>query len=117
MKMKVRGLRRTQHNLLRFKARMIEGAGRANRAAGERILTRAQQLVPVDTGHLRDSGYVRESNDSVEVGFDADYALHVHERTDIFHQNGQAKFLETAVNELAPTITETYAQHIFRRVT
>lgn len=94
----------------------------------------AKELVPVDTGNLRDSGFTltkslealgpsaepsAEARASLEdggtinavVGFggpSAEYALVQHERTDYHHRIGQAKYLETAVNarveEIAPTI-------------
>lgn len=94
----------------------------------------AKELVPVDTGNLRDSGFTitsrlqrlgptaevsGEAQASVEeggtinavVGFggpSAEYAIVQHERTDFHHRIGQAKYLETAVNgqvdEIAPTI-------------
>lgn len=79
-------------------------------AAAEVILTRAQQLTPVDTGRLRASGYTKRRGTKVEIGFKAPYSLYVHERTDLHHTNGQAKFLETAMNELAPHIALTFDQ-------
>lgn len=35
-----------------------------------------------------------DKDPSVVVGYTAAYALPVHERTDVYHANGQAKFLE-----------------------
>lgn len=69
---------------------------------GERIMGEAKRLCPVDTGTLRASGHVSEPTvtpgDGVIVllGFGgpaADYAVYVHERLDVHHPNGQAKFL------------------------
>lgn len=37
---------------------------------------------------------------SVIVGYTAGYAVHVHEDTQMFHRNGQAKFLETPARQL-----------------
>lgn len=59
-------------------------------------------LAPRDTGLLRESGFVtrpERAGGQIEcvVGFGADYAVYVHERTEIRHPVGQAKFLETAV--------------------
>lgn len=34
---------------------------------------------------------------TVKVGYSAPYALAVHERLDVFHPNGQAKFLEQPI--------------------
>lgn len=42
-------------------------------------------------------------NVSVIVGYQTNYALHVHERMDIFHPVGQAKFLEQPARELDRT--------------
>ena len=60
----------------------------------------AQQLVPVDTGELRDSRYVTQPvKDAgglvVELGYGADHAPRVHEDLNAAHpKGGQAKFLE-----------------------
>jgi hypothetical protein len=106
--------------------------------AGSVIEGDAKELVPVDTGNLRDSGFTitsslemtgptaeidPESRASVEsdnpsvisavVGFGGpaqEYAIVQHERLDFHHRIGQAKYLETAVNQhvedIAPTIAE-----------
>jgi len=62
------------------------------------ILAEAKKNVPVDTGFLRSSGEVETRGDHVVVKFGADYAAAVHERTDRTYQNGDAKYLERAVN-------------------
>jgi uncharacterized protein YyaL (SSP411 family) len=40
----------------------------------------------------------------MSVGFSADYAFRIHEDLAMFHTVGQAKFLETAIREIEPTI-------------
>lgn len=86
------------------------GDGASNIAAtvlyqeSEKIITDAKRLTPVLTGDLRNSGFVRpprvqKSGVSIELGFGgaaAPYAVFVHERVDIPHKVGQAKYLETA---------------------
>lgn len=63
--------------------------------AGESLLSQARSLAPVASGELVESGYVRSLDpQSVEVGFAAPYAAMVHERLDVQHETGQAKFLE-----------------------
>ncbi len=64
--------------------------------AGASLLTRAQALVPVNTGELRDSGYFEVADGRLRVGFTAEHAAEVHERLDVAHEEGQAKFLERA---------------------
>lgn len=56
----------------------------------------------VDTGFLKASGNADEptvSGASIYqvIGFNAHYAAAVHERLDLHHTDGQAKFLETAM--------------------
>lgn len=70
----------------------------------EKIMIDAKRLTPVLTGDLRNSGFVRppllrKTGVSVELGFGgvaAPYAVFVHERVDLKHNVGQAKFLEAA---------------------
>jgi hypothetical protein len=64
----------------------------------------AVQKTPVDTGRLRATHYVgppQTNGDHIEVpvGFGTDYAVYVHERTDVAHTTGEAKFLEKAMHE------------------
>ena len=68
-------------------------------AEGLRIYTRSQEQVPVDTGRLRASGILfptktRGLKFSVVIAYGTDYGLDVHERTEIGHVVGKAKFLE-----------------------
>jgi len=68
--------------------------------AGLFVKGSAQKLTPIDTGALKASAYVRPLKGSgvgVRVGFTQNYAVFVHERVELFHRVGQAKFLSTAV--------------------
>jgi hypothetical protein len=74
---------------------------------GEGLITEAKQEVPVDTGVLRASGYVRwpeyqGSTVTVQVGFGgaaAPYALLVHENLESRHNPPtKAKYLEDPFN-------------------
>lgn len=66
------------------------------RQAGE-LLAAAQANCPVDTGELVASGRVDMGPNGPEVVFDAPHAAAVHERLDLVHQSGHAKFLERAI--------------------
>lgn len=72
--------------------------------AGLEVKRRAVELAPVDSGNLRASGYTitydRPQGPAVEIGFTAAYAPYVHERMELKHPVGQAKFLETALQEV-----------------
>lgn len=66
------------------------------------IMAQSKELVPVDTGNLRDSGTVqlpKQEGSAIvqELGYGgtaAPYAVFVHENTVVFHKVGMAKFLE-----------------------
>lgn len=86
-----------------------------------RVAARSTELVPVDTGKLKDSVYVRVSkaarySDHVrgEAGYTTDYAETVHERVEVPHRVGQAKFLETAWLEEIPGALIRMADFISR---
>lgn len=79
-----------------------------------RILKVAKEKTPVDTGFLKSSGEVVEESDGWMVRFTAKYALPVHERTEVNHPVGQAKFLEDAA-EVVMT-QEAVAEIIFERM-
>lgn len=50
------------------------------RLVAEEIRTESMRLVPVDTGRLKGTAFVRQVGlDTVEVGYGTDYALYVHE--------------------------------------
>ena len=107
---KVEGLQEVLANL-NARAEAIEGATVAGLyAAGLHLEARAKPLAPVDTGNLRGSGYTRKaSEDTVEVGFSAAYAIYVHENLEAHHPVGQAKFLEAPLREDADLMLEIIA--------
>ena len=87
------------------------------------IIEDSRGEVPVDTGTLRSSTFVdepsrSETEISVEFGYGrendmtnprtgllaSEYMLAVHERLDVAHTNGKAKFLEDPLNEAIPEL-------------
>lgn len=81
--------------------------------AAEELLAATRPRVPVDTGALRDSGRAEDG----WIIFDAPHAAIVHERLDLKHDAGEAKFLENAANANRHEIAETLARDIRRAVT
>lgn len=68
----------------------------------EKIMTVAKQRTPVDTGALRSSGIVTAKGNGAELSFGgaaSGYAIFVHEILTNAHPVGQAKFLESALND------------------
>ncbi len=89
------------------------------------IFDKSQQLVPVDSGALRNSGYLEEVNTarghSVQLGYGRRgkpfYTVIVHERTDLSHASPtQAKFLEHAINLHAGEILPRTADFIAKKI-
>ena len=64
------------------------------------VLRTAKTLVPVDDGDLKRSGKVEQQWKEVAVVFRAPHAWLQHERLDFEHPNGQAKYLEAAVDQV-----------------
>lgn len=67
--------------------------------AAEMLLEQSNLICPIDTGYLRESGHVvvegKGFKTKAYIVYDAEYAIYVHERLDLFHEEPtQAKFLE-----------------------
>lgn len=90
----------------------------------EAIMTAAKQRTPVDTGALRASGHVASPNitatgASVTLGFGGPaitYAIFVHENLTARHLVGQAKYLESAINEARAGIEARLAASLGREI-
>lgn len=106
----------------RIDQRVDRAIGAGLFVAGNIIMTDAKERVPVDTGSLRASGYVtlprKEAGDIVvEAGFggpSAEYAVPVHERTEVRHEVGEAKYFERAVQAKMQQAAEMAAQETER---
>lgn len=101
---KIVGLDKVEKNLKKVQKTHPDALAAALYQEGFSIMAESQKKVPVDTGRLRSTGYVappQEGEDSptVEIGYGTDYGIYVHERTEVRHTTGEAKFLEKAVNE------------------
>lgn len=100
-------------------ARLRAGAWAAIQIFGEKIMTEAKILCPVDLGTLHASGHVRTlqaGNDFVLVlafgGPAAPYAAIVHEDMTARHAVGQAKYLEVPVVQNKPQFAPFVASYI-----
>ncbi len=98
----ITGLSKIQALLRKHREKAVQALKREMYQEAQGIMTQSKELVPVDTGNLRDSGTVqlpREEGGAIvqELGFGgpaAPYAIFVHENTVVFHKVGMAKFLE-----------------------
>lgn len=93
-------------------ALLARGAAALHDVVTETVFARSQELVPVGSGALADSGVVSDAiadgdTMSVTISYGTDpataqYAVPVHENMQAIHPSGQAKWLETAQVEAAP---------------
>lgn len=84
-------------------------------------MAESKQRCPVETGILRASGTVSkpeiDSYDNINVtlsygGAARDYAIVQHERLDFVHKVGEAKFLESVMNESQTHMNARIARRI-----
>ena len=76
---------------------------------GNEIKTLSQERCPVDSGTLRGSAQVVKEGDKIIVGYGgaaASYSIDQHENMAYHHPVGQAKFLESAFDELSGKISD-----------
>jgi hypothetical protein len=75
-----------------------------------------QRRTPVDQGILRDSltveGANRRHTVSISVTTDVPYAPYVHENLEAFHEIGEAKFIESVLDESAPHLLKRIGRRI-----
>ncbi|SOD72722.1 bacteriophage HK97-gp10 putative tail-component [Jatrophihabitans sp. GAS493] len=96
-------------NFAALKGRVDAALPEALDRAGERIRAVAAERTPVDTGHLVGSAEVTVSTDEVAITYPGPYARYQHERLDLHHETGQAKFLESAINDEGPAALDDIA--------
>lgn len=95
------GAAEVSKNLQLLAATIPIAAAAALNAVAEETMTDAKNRTPVEFGTLKRSGKVEQHakpNDlSAVLSFGTEYAVYVHERTNLRHRVGEAKFLERAV--------------------
>jgi len=107
-----RSLRTLEKQLLKAREAAIAGGSEGLLDFAEEVMTESLEQVPVETGTLKNSAFVDEPTENEEgvvqirVGYGrgeanpltgkhpADYMVPVHERLDVHHPVGNAKFLE-----------------------
>ncbi len=118
----IKGAKQLQEALAKLGDRMMAEAGKALYAEAELIMTESKEQCPVDTGALRGTGHVEDPQASggqvtVQMGYGgpaAPYAVYVHERLDVRHRVGKAKFLEDPVKAAAPKLPARLTRRLKR---
>ncbi len=106
-KVKLTGLKQIRRNMMKILRQNAPAAARTFLySAGNEIMEESRKRAPVDSGDLRRSAYVtipKTTGDKTEFEFGyggaaAAYAIPQHERTELSHRQGEAKFLDNAVS-------------------
>ena len=114
----VRGFDECQRRIRRlFRTDMPRIAQQALRVEAEIEMGRAKERTPVRTGTLRASGRVEDLPGQWGVrwafgGPAINYAIYVHENLQAYHRVGQAKFLESVLEEAAPDLPDRVARRM-----
>ncbi len=102
----VTGVGTVVKRLMTAKSEVASGMERGLVKAGLMLQRASQQLVPLDTGALKNSAFTRKVGSGfstdVQVGYTQEYAVFVHENLEAHHPIGQAKFLEQPARDLRP---------------
>ena len=99
-------------NLGQLLDRVDAAAPEALGEAMEHIRGVAAELTPVETGRLVGSAAVHVEGDEASITYDGPYARFQHERLDLRHEHGQAKFLEQPMHSEAQKAVEIIAQRL-----
>lgn len=78
----------------------------------EHIRAIAVERTPIETGHLAGTATVHVEGDTASITYAGPYARYQHERLDLKHETGQAKFLESALMEAGPDAVKIIADDI-----
>lgn len=115
--LRVKGKANVQRNLRKLAKKYPNAAVAGLFKEEMNMIGEAKVRTPVDTGRLRSSGHavkpeIKGNEISGQIGFDTNYAAAVHERTELHHTVGEAKFLENAMNEEQGGMADRIARYI-----
>lgn len=108
------------NNLLKLASIAGEAVAQSLNEVAEVTLTDAKERTPVDTGTLKSSGKVSEHatlrKHQAKLTYGTEYAVWVHEQTNLKHRVGEAKFLEKALQKTAATFVQTMVDKVRSRI-
>lgn len=114
----VTGMAEVRRSLLALVEQLPARAAVGLNEVAEETMTDAKQHTPVKFGTLKRSGTVHKHATAADLtaalSFGTEYAVFVHERTELRHTVGEAKFLEHALQRAALTMAEKIAAAILR---
>ena len=100
----ISGIKELQRAFKSVERQNAKGLEIGLKRAGLFLQRESQKIVPVEYGILKNSAFTRAEGSGfdtvIRVGYEASYALFVHENLEARHAPGkQAKFLETPLRE------------------
>ena len=104
------------------KSAVREGASEGLEDGAELLFAASQRAVPEDSGALKRSGKIIRGGDGLKSkisygeGLPDNRAVIVHEKLEIRHPNGSAKYLENPTTEAAPRVQKAVADGIRRKL-
>ncbi len=103
---------RLVHKLKALRTKIPRKVAQGVVRAAQFLLEKSQEIVPVDTGELKESGHIETTKNSAAVVYEAEHAVIVHEDLDARHEPPtQAKYVEEPLriyeNKLKDIIRET----------
>ena len=117
MKFKLQGWASARKTILKLKGEMPDKIMNALAEEGKIELKEMKKRTPVRTGELQKSlvmtGPHRDGRRIwIEFVTPVPYALFVHEDLEAFHANGQAKFIESVLQESRPFMADRIAKRL-----
>jgi hypothetical protein len=101
--LELRGYEKIRDELLRQSRICPPAAAAMVYAFGTRVMRDSVKRTPSLTGELKGSAYVTvpqtgSGHPAVEIGYGSHHAVQVHEETEVAHDDGEAKFLQRALD-------------------
>lgn len=90
--------------LKEIKKKAIQNAIESLEKSSKEILSSSDFDVPVDTGFLVSSGFVKKIKNGFSIGYSAPYAARIHEDTTLVLKSGRNKFLQASFIRLSSSI-------------
>lgn len=120
LSVKITGDTELKRGLIALAKKYEEAAAAAVFGEANELKNEVVPLIPVDTGILRSSAYASPpkqiKNPTAKVGVGTKYGIYVHERTELNHKVGQAKFLSAPLTRRQADYVMRMARRIRRNV-
>ena len=119
----VSGMKKLRSDLTELKTRYGNAVAAGVFQEAVELMRDSRDEVPIDTGELFDSAFVAKPDKKANgfrshLGYGADHAIFVHERTELSHPIGKAKFLTDPSNRrksgASKRIADTSRRHFTR---